>query len=41
MLVMTKRIKPPYKYEIEMIKNGTFDPDLKEKSLINNIIQEC
>ncbi len=23
--------KPPYKYEIEMIKNGTFDPDLKEK----------
>ena len=26
-----KRIKPPYKYEIEMIKNGTFDPDLKEK----------
>ncbi|MES5811883.1 deoxyribonuclease IV [Mammaliicoccus sciuri] len=26
-----KNKKPPYKYEIEMIKNGTFDPDLKEK----------
>lgn len=23
--------KPPYKYEIEMIKNQTFDPQLKEK----------
>src|SRR5690625_2317256 len=23
--------KPPYKFEIEMIKSGTFDPDLKEK----------
>lgn len=28
-----KNKKPPYKYEIEMIKNGTFDPDLKEKIL--------
>ncbi|HCW35814.1 MAG TPA: deoxyribonuclease IV [Staphylococcus sp.] len=26
-----KNKKPPYKYEIEMIKNGTFDPDLKDK----------
>ncbi len=26
-----KNKKPPYKYEIEMINNGTFDPDLKEK----------
>ncbi|PNZ72763.1 deoxyribonuclease IV [Mammaliicoccus stepanovicii] len=26
-----KNKKPPYKYEIEMIKNGTFDPELKEK----------
>ncbi len=26
-----KNKKPPYKYEIEMIKNGIFDPDLKEK----------
>ncbi|PTJ81348.1 deoxyribonuclease IV [Mammaliicoccus sciuri] len=26
-----KNRKPPYKYEIEMIKNGTFDPDLKDK----------
>ncbi|MCJ0952118.1 deoxyribonuclease IV [Mammaliicoccus sciuri] len=26
-----KNKKPPYRYEIEMIKNGTFDPDLKEK----------
>ncbi|MDU0265900.1 deoxyribonuclease IV [Mammaliicoccus sciuri] len=26
-----KNKKPPYKYEIEMIKNGTFDPGLKEK----------
>ncbi|MFI3377185.1 deoxyribonuclease IV [Mammaliicoccus sciuri] len=26
-----KNKKPPYKYEIEMIRNGTFDPDLKEK----------
>ncbi|OFV62354.1 deoxyribonuclease IV [Mammaliicoccus sciuri] len=26
-----KNKKPPYNYEIEMIKNGTFDPDLKEK----------
>lgn len=26
-----KNKKPPYKHEIEMIKNGTFDPDLKEK----------
>ncbi|RIN95153.1 deoxyribonuclease IV [Mammaliicoccus sciuri] len=26
-----KNKKPPYKYEIEMIKNGTFDSDLKEK----------
>ncbi|MCJ1761910.1 deoxyribonuclease IV [Mammaliicoccus sciuri] len=26
-----KNKKAPYKYEIEMIKNGTFDPDLKEK----------
>jgi len=23
--------KPPYKFEIEMIQEGTFDPDLKEK----------
>ncbi|MDQ0158643.1 deoxyribonuclease IV [Alkalibacillus salilacus] len=23
--------KPPYRYEIEMLKVGTFDPDLKEK----------
>ncbi|MGG6840166.1 UNVERIFIED_CONTAM: deoxyribonuclease IV [Mammaliicoccus sciuri] len=26
-----KNKKPPYKHEIGMIKNGTFDPDLKEK----------
>lgn len=26
-----KNKKPPYKYEIEMIKHGTFDPDLKDK----------
>lgn len=26
-----KNKKPPYKFEIEMIKNGTFDPDLKDK----------
>ncbi|MDU9417795.1 deoxyribonuclease IV [Staphylococcus lloydii] len=28
-----KNKKPPYKYEIEMIKNQKFDPDLKEKIL--------
>ena len=28
-----KNKKQPYKYEIKMIKNGTFDPDLKEKIL--------
>ncbi|WP_323704737.1 deoxyribonuclease IV [Mammaliicoccus sp. Dog046] len=26
-----KNKKAPYKYEIEMIKNGTFDPELKDK----------
>jgi len=26
-----KNKKPPYKHEIEMIKSGTFDPELKEK----------
>lgn len=26
-----KNRKPPYKYEIEMIRNGKFDPSLKEK----------
>ncbi|TRM12723.1 deoxyribonuclease IV [Lentibacillus cibarius] len=26
-----KNKKPPYKFEIDMIRNGTFDPDLKEK----------
>jgi len=26
-----KNKKPPYKFEIEMIKDGTFQPDLKEK----------
>ncbi|MFD1363036.1 deoxyribonuclease IV [Lentibacillus salinarum] len=26
-----KNRKPPYKFEIDMIKNGEFDPDLKEK----------
>ena len=28
-----KNKKPPYKYEIEMIKNQKFDPDLKDKIL--------
>lgn len=28
-----KNKKPPYKFEIEMLKQGTFDPDLKEKIL--------
>ncbi|MDT3959440.1 deoxyribonuclease IV [Staphylococcus kloosii] len=28
-----KSKKPPYKYEIEMIKNQKFDPDLKDKIL--------
>lgn len=28
-----KNKKPPYKYEIDMIKNQKFDPDLKEKIL--------
>lgn len=27
----TKQSFPPYKYEIEMIKSGMFDPELKEK----------
>ena len=26
-----KKSYPPYKYEIEMLKSGVFDPDLKEK----------
>lgn len=26
-----KNKKPPYKFEIEMVKSGTFDPELKEK----------
>ncbi|NIK13371.1 deoxyribonuclease IV [Alkalibacillus sp. S2W] len=26
-----KNKKPPYRYEIEMLKEGTFDPDLKDK----------
>lgn len=26
-----KNKKPPYKFEIDMLKNGEFDPDLKEK----------
>src|SRR5699024_4165485 len=26
-----KNKRPPYKYEIEMIKSGTFDPQLKDK----------
>ena len=29
----TKNSYPPYKYEIEMLKNGSFDPSLKEKIL--------
>ncbi len=27
----TKKSFPPYKFEIEMLKNGIFDPELKEK----------
>ena len=30
-----KKSYPPYKYEIEMIKKGAFDPDLKEKIIAN------
>ena len=29
----TKDSYPPYKYEIKMLKNGTFDPMMKEKIL--------
>ncbi|MYL19795.1 deoxyribonuclease IV [Halobacillus litoralis] len=28
-----KNKKPPYRFEIDMVKQGTFDPDLKEKIL--------
>ena len=30
-----KKSYPPYKYEIEMIKKGVFDPQLKEKIIAN------
>ena len=34
MLVKIKRIKPPYKFEIEMLKQQQFDPSLKDKILM-------
>ena len=33
MLVKIRKIKPPYKFEIEMLKAQKFDSDLKNKIL--------
>lgn len=32
-----KKTFPPYKYEIEMLRKGVFDPDLKEKILTSSV----